>query len=65
MKLEKSRKSYMNSIFVELITVAFVVLRLLNIIDWSWWWVLSPLWIPCGLAILALIIIWVVSLTKR
>lgn len=27
------------------VTTIFVVLRLLNVIDWSWWWVLSPLWI--------------------
>ena len=25
--------------------VAFVVLKLMGYIDWSWWWVLSPLWI--------------------
>lgn len=28
-----------------LLTVAFVVLRLTNVIDWAWYWVLSPLWI--------------------
>lgn len=26
-----------------LLTVAFVVLRLTNVIDWAWYWVLSPL----------------------
>ena len=29
-----------------LLTVLFVGLKLCNQIDWSWWWVLSPLWIP-------------------
>ena len=24
----------------------FLVLKLTNFIDWSWWWVTSPLWIP-------------------
>ena len=24
----------------------FVVLKLTNIINWSWWWVTAPLWIP-------------------
>lgn len=28
-----------------LLTIAFVVLRLTNVIDWAWYWVLSPLWI--------------------
>lgn len=31
--------------FSGLLTVAFVVLKLCHVIDWSWWWVLSPLWI--------------------
>ena len=26
-----------------LLTVAFVVLKLCNVITWSWWWVISPL----------------------
>lgn len=33
-----------------LLTVAFVVLRLCKVIDWSWWWVLSPLWMPWAIA---------------
>ena len=31
--------------FVGLLTVAFIVLKLTNVISWSWIWVLSPLWI--------------------
>lgn len=27
----------------------FLVLKLMNKIDWSWWWVTSPLWIPIGI----------------
>lgn len=30
---------------ITLLTIAFVVLKLTHVIDWSWWWVLSPLWI--------------------
>lgn len=26
--------------------IVFIVLRLCKVIDWSWWWVLSPFWIP-------------------
>lgn len=26
--------------------VVFLILKLTNNIDWSWWWVTSPLWIP-------------------
>jgi hypothetical protein len=26
--------------------IVFLVLKLCNVIDWSWWWVFAPLWIP-------------------
>jgi len=29
----------------------FLVLKLTNHIDWSWWWVTAPLWIPIVLMI--------------
>lgn len=29
-----------------LLTVLFVGLKLGGVVDWSWWWVVSPLWIP-------------------
>lgn len=32
-----------------LLTVLFVGLKLTGFIDWSWWWVLSPIWITLGL----------------
>ena len=31
--------------------VVFLVLKLTGNIDWSWWWVTSPLWIPLALAL--------------
>ena len=47
--------------FVGLLTVAFIVLKLCDVISWSWWWVLSPLWISAIITIIILIgvIIWV------
>lgn len=29
-----------------LVTTVFIVLKLTDYNDWSWWWVLSPLWLP-------------------
>lgn len=26
--------------------LVFLVLKLTGIINWSWWWVTSPLWLP-------------------
>jgi len=39
--------------FPGLLTILFIALKLTGYISWSWWWVLSPLWIP--LAIVAAI----------
>ncbi len=31
--------------------VVFVILKLLDIIHWSWWYVTAPLWLPIALII--------------
>lgn len=31
--------------FTGLLTIVFITLKLIGVIDWSWVWVLSPLWI--------------------
>ena len=31
--------------FTGLLTIVFITLKLLGKINWSWWWVLSPVWI--------------------
>jgi hypothetical protein len=41
--------------FAGLLTVAFVVLKLTGFIAWSWWWVLSPLWISVLIAVLIVV----------
>lgn len=33
--------------FAGLLTIVFIVLKLTNVINWSWFWVLSPIWISC------------------
>lgn len=32
--------------FFGLLTILFIALKLTGYITWSWWWVLSPIWIP-------------------
>jgi len=29
-----------------ILTFIFLVLKLINVIDWSWLWIISPLWFP-------------------
>ena len=38
--------------FFGLLTIVFIVLKLLGVITWSWVWVLSPLWISISVGIL-------------
>lgn len=51
--------------FCSLLTIAFIVLKLCNVITWSWWWVLSPLWIPTALVILILATFLAIFLIKQ
>lgn len=51
--------------FVGALTIAFVVLKLMKIIDWSWWWVLSPLWISTLVAIVVMVVVFLVIWLKE
>lgn len=42
--------------FCGLLTIVFIVLKLLKVISWSWLWVLAPLWIPISIAIVFFIL---------
>lgn len=45
--------------FTGLLAILFIGLKLGGVIEWSWLWVLSPLWIPLviGILIMALVIV--------
>ena len=43
--------------FSGLLTIVFIVLKLIGIIEWSWVWVLSPLWISWIVGIVLLVIL--------
>jgi hypothetical protein len=52
--------------FTGLLTIVFIILRLIpygdgHIINWSWWWVLSPLWINVLLVIAVVLIATIVT----
>lgn len=44
---------------LNLFTLAFVILKLCHVIDWSWCWVLAPTWIPITLSFI-LFIVWII-----
>ena len=43
--------------FFGLLTIVFITLKLTDHIDWSWWWVLAPMWMPIALIIGILLLI--------
>lgn len=42
--------------FAGALTLLFVGLKLGHVIDWSWWWVLSPIWISFGIVAVILLV---------
>jgi hypothetical protein len=42
--------------FMGLLAILFIGLKLGGVIDWSWWWVLSPMWGPPVVALSVLLI---------
>lgn len=38
------------------VLIVFLILKLTNVIDWSWWWVTAPLWMSIGLGIVLVLI---------
>ena len=50
---------------VGLIFLAFLVLKLCNVIDWSWWWITAPLWAPFAIAIVGATIYLIILKIKK
>lgn len=44
------------------LTILFVTLKLLGKITWSWWWVLSPLWISAAITLSFLLLFFGIAL---
>lgn len=63
MKNEQATSSGLG--FGAVLFIVFLILKLTNVIDWSWWWVTAPLWIPIGLAVMILIVIALVIFVKK
>ncbi|WNW29487.1 hypothetical protein RP299_03980 [Lactobacillus johnsonii] len=47
------------------LTIIFVVARIMNLITWSWWLVLSPALIYCAVWLLVLLIAIIIALVMN
>lgn len=48
--------------FAGLLAIVFIVLKLVGVINWSWLWVLSPLWIGLAIALLIFVVGLIIAL---
>jgi hypothetical protein len=48
-----------------LLFLIFLVLKLCHVIDWSWWWVTAPVWIPGILALIGYGLLFIAKITER
>lgn len=51
--------------FAGILTIVFITLKLTKYIDWSWWWVLSPVLIPGAVVIAILIVLGILFMIKK
>jgi heme/copper-type cytochrome/quinol oxidase subunit 2 len=61
MSKKKAEAGCGGGLFVTLFLI-FMILKLCGVIEWSWWWVSAPLWIPlvivfCCLAVVAVVVV--------
>lgn len=47
------------------LALIFIVLKLLGVITWSWWWVLSPLWIGLALTLIVVLVLLIIGICGK
>ena len=56
--MNNNNKVVVHSPICMILFIVFLVLKLTNVINWSWWWVTAPLWIPSAIIIgIALLVV--------
>ena len=61
-KTNEISKSTLSSSVIITLSIVFVTFKLTGVINWSWWWVTSPLWLPLASALTLMLL--AVILTK-
>lgn len=61
----ENEKSKSGTGFLGLLGLLFIALKLTGQINWSWLWVLSPIWIPFVILIIIAVIVGAVEYYNR
>jgi len=59
--MEEKNNVKMGINLADLLLIAFIILKLCGVIQWSWLWVLAPLWIPLAIWLVVVVIILVIK----
>lgn len=52
--------------FAGVLAIVFIILKLVGVINWSWVWVLSPIWISIALwVVLVIVMVIIKNLLER
>ena len=51
--------------FFGLLAIVFITLKLCGIIDWEWWLVLAPIWVPMAIALIVLLFMFFWAIVKE
>lgn len=51
--------------FTGALTLIFITLKLTHVIDWSWVWILAPLWIPLALVAVILLVAFILYVVRE
>lgn len=53
--MENTKLRFVGPSFLQLLGLVFIILKLTNVITWSWWLVLLPIWGPIGILLVILV----------
>jgi hypothetical protein len=64
--MSKEKHHYTGGIgFTGLLAIVFITLKLCKVINWSWVWVLSPIWITAVIVIILFIIVIILTVISK
>ena len=49
------------TLFFEMMFLMFLGLKISGLIDWSWWWVFAPVWVPAVIVVLGIGILFIAA----